>query len=442
MLNMPQPNRYTTILLVLLCSIGQLCFVRASPLPLSFTDDDQFGNPWPQLVRRFTLHASNLGWVSEPKVPTRGTWDILQSCIITIFFCTATSLHLNIAKATNSYWRRLWTSLCWTTINAIAPEICMCIAMTQFLEARAVQRAVDELSQDYRGHPRTWSMSQAFYYNMRGFVYRPQEGSDYFDPRSSDDDEITYLKMKHLEPIIRRGLFRHIHKRTSLVKEYSRTDRLGKSIALIQALWLLIQTFARIHLHLPTSPLEITAVAYVTCTLFSFLLWLDKPQDVGWATEIRDRAFDRVLDDVRDMDLRSDKEKASLGGIVNQLPNADRDYTTGDYFFIGSTWLSVAGVFGGLHLLAWNYELPTPEEKTLWRFSSIAIMALPPAFYFWEILRWRRGSLGSVNLVGLVAMFLYLVARIYNFVEVFFSLRSTPEGLYETVQWTNFIPHF
>lgn len=223
------------------------------------------------LAPRLDLYLAPLGWVSEPKVNTRGTWDILQACIVTIFFCTATSLHLNIPKEEYGNFRRMWTHFWWMTANAVAPEVCMCIAMTQYIEARLVLKDIKRLcNKRPRRKDRHWTMTHAFYYNMRGFVYRPSASSNYNSSSSQEYNEPKPLKMKHLDAIIELDLLKKITLPESLIKEYSKQNRLAKTIAVVQALWLLIQTFARIREHLPASPFEITAVAYIAITLFRY----------------------------------------------------------------------------------------------------------------------------------------------------------------------------
>ena len=57
----------------------------------------------------------------------------------------------------------------------------------------------------------------------------------------------------------------------------------------------------------------------------------------------------------------------------------------------------------------------------------------------------RYVDLGDVTafvVSGICIALLYLVARVYNILEVFFSLRATPPALYQTVQWPNWLPHF
>ncbi len=144
----------------------------------------------------------------------------------------------------------------------------MCIAMTQYIEARLVLKDVKRLCARHRRKPYQWTMTHAFYYNMRGFVYRPRRGSNY-SRRHGDDD--AFFEMQHLEAIIELDLLRDITLPEDRIKAFSSRNRLAKTVAIVQAVWFLMQTFARIHEHLPASPFEITAVAYITVTVFRYV---------------------------------------------------------------------------------------------------------------------------------------------------------------------------
>jgi hypothetical protein len=277
---------------------------------------------------------------------------------------------------------------------------------------------------------------------MRGYIYRPHRGKS------------KTLKMKHIPAIIEAGLLPLITTPDELINEYSKQNGLAKTVAVTQALWLVFQTFTRVAQHLPTSPLEITTCAYVACTLFSWALWLNKPQDVGFSTFVDDGAFSDVIWPTHHGRRRrrhhhdgpSSSHSSTHQGCKHQLPNAtSRAYRARDKLCLGVTWTLTAAMFGGLHLLAWGFAFPSPFERTLWRASSVAIMALPPLFYGWEVV--RLGLLGweaCVDVVGLGFGAAFGAARAYNVVEVFFCLRIAPQGLYEMdgVTWTGWLPHF
>ena len=91
---------------------------------------------------RTTLHTEfSPPWVSSSK--TRGTSDILWSCLITLTACVYTALHLNIPPANEGKIGFYLRKLKWIAIALFAPEIVLYSALTQFLEAR---KLVEELN--------------------------------------------------------------------------------------------------------------------------------------------------------------------------------------------------------------------------------------------------------------------------------------------------------
>lgn len=406
-----------------------------------------------------TIHrvAQWVGWMPEPDVDTRGTWSILQSCSLAIFFCTATSLHLNIPPVRLSSLRIRLNRLKWMIVNTFAPEVFMCVAVTQVLEAHMVRRRIKSYCTTYEKCYPEWTLSQALYYNMGGYVY----GSRH--PQSCCHQHPKQLKIKHLEYIVEKNLIGYLNRSHETVKRFSKTDWLSKIIALLQALWVVVHTFARFAAHLPTSPLEITAVAYVSCTFFTFVLWWWKPQNVGVPTEVRNDGFEKVIrlacgrrqehnrsycnyhdnpDLSRDFHRchKDDSSKTSKRWhIKSQLPNIRRNYGRQDQVIIGLTWCFSASLFGGLHLLAWDYRFPTDVESIAWRVASLLIIVLPPTFYV-RLFFLRDEDV--VHASGLFLVTLYILARVYNLFEVFFCFRSTPPDLYRIVHWTELLPHF
>lgn len=61
-----------------------------------------------------------VNWQSEPN--TRGTWNVLSSCLITLGLCLWTALHLNIPqhkKDSSQKWRKVG----WLVLGTLAPEM-------------------------------------------------------------------------------------------------------------------------------------------------------------------------------------------------------------------------------------------------------------------------------------------------------------------------------
>ncbi|KAG2141002.1 hypothetical protein DEU56DRAFT_734774 [Suillus clintonianus] len=104
-------------------------------------------------------------------------------------------------------------------------------------------------------------------------------------------------------------------------------------------------------------------------------------------------------------------------------------------------------VFGGIHCLGWNYLFQKYTEHMLWRAASLWIACAPVFFFltYWHMV-WRGDTSDFADKTGiivvLISSFVYIVARIILIVLMMMSLRSLPLGVYDTVAWTTFIPHF
>ena len=124
--------------------------------------------------------------------------------------------------------------------------------------------------------------------------------------------------------------------------------------------------------------------------------------------------------------------------------------------------LTICMFYGAAHAAAWNFVFPTDVEQILWRIACIdtiaGVISLLAVFsvvvFFNEhgyklLLRsffTREPGIFSllyrvVILVGVLNFPLFILSRIYIIIETFISLRHVQLGVYQTVQWTDYIPH-
>ena len=132
-------------------------------------------------------------------------------------------------------------------------------------------------------------------------------------------------------------------------------------------------------------------------------------------------------------------------------------------------------LYGGLHAAAWHSFFPTQVEKWFWRVSSIVIAAPGLIFAYGMVsdrlylkiipqnyqpsvkrvaraLEWVMGLLsldgsdfepetlfGGIVYISLGAC--CVISRLYLVVESFISLRKVPVEVYQTPDWTQWIPH-
>ena len=78
--------------------------------------------------------ASFTGWKQNPR--TRGTLQIISTCLLTLTLCVWTSLHLNIPRRNLSKIRRLADKIAWVLVGIFVPELVLYMAWTQLEAAR------------------------------------------------------------------------------------------------------------------------------------------------------------------------------------------------------------------------------------------------------------------------------------------------------------------
>lgn len=58
----------------------------------------------------------------QPNPTTRGTFDILSTCIITLLLCVWTSVHLNVPRP-GGFWESRFRKVGWLLLALLAPEV-------------------------------------------------------------------------------------------------------------------------------------------------------------------------------------------------------------------------------------------------------------------------------------------------------------------------------
>ncbi|KAL8675470.1 MAG: hypothetical protein Q9168_000171 [Polycauliona sp. 1 TL-2023] len=127
-------------------------------------------------------------------------------------------------------------------------------------------------------------------------------------------------------------------------------------------------------------------------------------------------------------------------------------------FVMGMVVWSASVIYGGVHAAAWHGGFPSRTEDLLWRASSICIAgsgftwifinmfarSFPRFKSYWievETLQAHWTSLVGLGSLAFLCGLAYLLARIYLVVESFISLRKLPASAFQTVEWTQIVPH-
>ena len=389
------------------------------------------------------------GWVDSPN--GRGTIDILWGCLLTTFLCTWTSLHLNLPAPHDHDLQRGLRKLRWMVQAFLAPEFILGLATGQKIEAR---RSISLWNLSGYTH---WTIYHGFYATMGGFILQPRDSR----PFPVNSIQLHYL--------VTRGYVPFPEITETKIRGMGKQDTFQKILTLLQLGWFIVQCIGRAIQHLPITTLELATSGLALCTLASYCQWFHKPLDAEEATII-------------------ESGKSTMEILIEAGEVADKPYVYTPLDFIGGSspsWHTViqphlgfrAGVkerplprvpndtlpviganldaifllaivmtYSCLHLIAWNFHFPTRVEQKIWRVNCIIMITTAITFFscqFCRGLRWlSRLVVDWQDLVSSAAVVIYTAARIYIAVECFVGLRSLPIGAYDSIQWSNFIPHF
>lgn len=266
---------------------------------------------------------------------------------------------------------------------------------------------------------------------------------------------------------------------TAQLEKLTQEDTFVKILALVQVLSLIIQLISRKVSSLPSSQLEIAALAFAASSAITYMLLWGRPRSVRTMTILKAARLptmaevDLIMVNGPSYVWTGRRTQGRIDAELDLVPmpnDASSDISLvwiPDWLFshrskhTGIAALIFAAIFGGslfgnIHCLAWTFHFPTPTETLLWRMSSVMIAALPilslPVIILWaqfssqllnefEVLRTRtyRFMTGAT----LIGAFLtpYILARLFLIIEMFRSLFFLPPDAFVSTRSGSF-PHW
>lgn len=243
-------------------------------------------------------------------------------------------------------------------------------------------------------------------------------------------------------------------------------DWLTKSLVIIQVIWFIIQCIARGIQGLPTTELEVIALAYTTINLGIYLAWFEKPYDMHtplYSHQSLPRREVSHLPQNHPIVEFTRSGWTKMVGIFDYHMDLCGKNKVPTFYSGGPSesqvWLSngitlvAALVFGAVHCIAWSFNFPSYSMLLLWRLSSGTMVVVPTLIL---------GSFGlcmladklfpQVNtyLTIFMAIFMvsvpllllcYVAARVISLVVALMALAHPHPGVYKDISWTGFIPH-
>ena len=390
------------------------------------------------------------GWHSESH--ERGTWSILWGCLATIFICTWSVLHLGVPPRSASDLRRLILKVEGTLLAIIAPEYILTVAINDTLKSRILKKKLSRQVDTQQGQ-KAWSLTHLRFMADNGFA-KNTESDDVWDPLELEE----LLNLPQEPPISKKEL-----------KSRSTTDWIANTLALFQISWFGAQLLVRRIQHLHITAMEILTLAFIVCSVFTFILCWPQPQNVAYpvvlsplevtplerpATTSPEAPLSEAAEDpphdtlLYNVEGESNKTTNPLGhppdGSEALDKSDDVQKRASDFSnafervsIISSFLLAFAGsIFGAVHCLAWNSTFPTPKERLAWRVCSVATTALPAVGIPAYISDWSGD-----RFLGFPLLVAYVIARLTLIALALASLRAVPADVFQTTAWNNIIPH-
>jgi hypothetical protein len=330
-----------------------------------------------------------------------------------------------------------------------------------------------------------WTTTHGYYANSGGFAieYSVQE-----EPQNNAK-RCVYLTAPTARWLLERG---RIDPRTfpsrEEIQDKSKSDSIANVITILHITWFLAQCVGRLCQRLPLTTLEVSTAAYIPCALFAYILWWNKPYEVTVPTVLHllpDLSKSTVLvaqahgsNPAKGLckHWRQVETRRLLGTLnTNSFAFPAQEYRTyeitrqcgeivrSSVIPVGVYGFSSALVFfivGGIHLAAWNFDFLSISEQCAWRVCSLVIATIIPISWvltalllkastgFWwdgseckeKLDQYRTMRWVAMSIQG-VAIVVYAFARLYLIVEVFAGLRGVPAGVYQTPEWSDYLPH-
>jgi hypothetical protein len=417
------------------------------------------------------------GWVNQPN--GRGTWDIIQTCVITLVLCSWSSLVLNIfsAKGRVSF---LKDKLRWMLFTLFWPEITLGVAFEQW---EAASQCVEDFS---KANYHQWTMRHAFFADMGGFILQSPD----FPPFPVDGQQLLYL--------IQHDYIPYPDVDVETLWDKNKADGFARAITLVQLTWFTIQCIGRAIQHLTLSTLELLTINMIFCTVFTFFCWNNKPLDIQTPiilrtevpiAEILVKAGDQAREPYKLTPLdfiaaqpspanfvaawwwglalcfdgvlfTINEKRRPISAFSNSRAIPPRGYT----FWSCCFRIVVSIGYFAVHFAGWNFELPTAVERKLWHAAMIFFISLYVTYLVvfsvvtklsgWIAKKYFQNEASTFidvaslfprwfQLAGLIPIYgSYGVVRTYIVIEGFISLRRLPVDAYASVNWSEFIPHF
>ncbi|KAK1774759.1 hypothetical protein QBC45DRAFT_361093 [Copromyces sp. CBS 386.78] len=241
-------------------------------------------------------------WVDSPN--TRGTGDILFTCLLTLIACIYTAIHPHMPRRDSPLFLNLIKVSRLSLIKAvmamesfIAPEALLYGAIKEFMETKSLQSDLKQIISRHKmagiSVPDETLVDNSFCYcaTMGGFRVSIQDihpsPSAHLQSSSTHclPDCLT-LSPDGIRLLAELGHLKLLIEHASDIEDKSKADTVQKCLAAGQLCWMIIQCVVRKSQGLPISLLEVHTFAHAFVSVLLYGVWLKKPLDVAGSPRV------------------------------------------------------------------------------------------------------------------------------------------------------------
>ncbi|KAF2013069.1 hypothetical protein BU24DRAFT_425632 [Aaosphaeria arxii CBS 175.79] len=443
------------------------------------------------------------GWTSSPD--GRGSMDIIFSSLATFGLCSWSVICVNIPPPHTSYYMNIFRKVWLTLICLLGPEFTLVAAMGQWHSARRTLRAFNRKGLEPWSLRHAFCAEMGFWWaetrdnvrwplNGKALVYLME--NEHIDPNSRRELHISKEAIDDLNKYD--GFARTLAQAQSAWFTINCLARFAQGLP-ITTLELTVLAFfvpalgivffwkdkpSDIHttrtLRLSSTVEELRQIALAQGHIRTSEPWFETPLDFVARDEWHGSLIYTYW---LNTPLFAFGRKMFLGADGSAKPIISMSDMALPPLSLGLEFVEAAFSvpFLGINFVAWFWHFPTPVEQWLWRISSLALcftfgLGCLAHFlcYLWHpiekaqaearqqraaekkswwtklAVRLRNNSPNDdpdldvplrILLPGLPLMLLYVVCRLYIFVEDGLAFRSQPSGVYESIDWMQYLPH-
>ncbi|KAF8163800.1 hypothetical protein B0H34DRAFT_697008 [Crassisporium funariophilum] len=196
---------------------------------------------------------------SQETTSQRSHFDMIWSCLVTLFACTWISMHPNIPGSDDSPITIVRRRVKIMLYALIVPEGVMYWAMRQWLGSR-------KIANKYREEG--WTKVHGHFLQMGGFMMHEPNKEPYT------------LSPEHMETLLERNEITLPSITEDEINDRSKGDILAKGIVVVQTLWFVMQCIARGAQGLTITEIELVTLAFAAFNGITYYFWWNKPLDV------------------------------------------------------------------------------------------------------------------------------------------------------------------